>query len=256
MYATLSWLQMDSYTRLSDAVDSPPSEFSPPFTSEYEAPVSSGPRKWWREFSKACQHALGLASEPAPTSGYLTLIPLSDDRLKPRNTKLLVAALVFVAMAAASTVFILVPRGVSAGSVTIQSDHMSWNTTKGTYQLNLLARIPITNPNFLTATVEGKLSVYFYDTEAGFQKIKALKVAPRSNPETLEVTVDASNVPNEYALTILSECAAFPRRLIFFLKGALTARYLWTTQLLSPVDTYFMIDCVNGGSIPRKKLEP
>ena len=26
---------------------------------------------------------------------------------------------------------------------------MSWNTTKGTYQLNLLARIPINNPNFL-----------------------------------------------------------------------------------------------------------
>lgn len=215
----------------------------------------------------------------------------------------------FVALAAASTVFILVPRGVGAGAVTIQSDHMSWvspslpcslhrmspifavlaaqgvdmpvfhssslhvqNTTKGTYQLNLLARIPITNPNFLTvgcwhwtltsiffytgkqsmllhthvfylcstdawawlsqATVEGKLSVYFYDTEAGMQKIKALKVAPRSSPETLEVTVDASNVPNEYALTILSECAAFPRRLIFFLKGALTVGFY--THLVPP----------------------
>ena len=37
----------------------------------------------------------------------------------------------------------------SAGEIDIQSDHMSWNTTKGTYQLNLLARIPINNPNFL-----------------------------------------------------------------------------------------------------------
>ena len=33
--------------------------------------------------------------------------------------------------------------------------------------------------------------------------------------------MDASNVPGEYALTILSECAAFPRRLVFFLKGQL-----------------------------------
>jgi hypothetical protein len=40
--------------------------------------------------------------------------------------------------------------------------------------------------------------------------------------QVLEVVVDASNVPGEYALTILSECAAFPRRLVFFLKGSLT----------------------------------
>lgn len=54
----------------------------PNATSRYEAPVSGGPRKWWRELSKACQHAFGLASEPAPTSGYLTLIPLSGGHLQ------------------------------------------------------------------------------------------------------------------------------------------------------------------------------
>ena len=56
--------------------------------------------------------------------------------------------LLFVIAAMAAT-FLLVPRGFSAGEIEIQSDHMSWNTTKGTYQLNLLARIPIKNPNFL-----------------------------------------------------------------------------------------------------------
>ena len=56
--------------------------------------------------------------------------------------------LLFVVAAMAAT-FLLVPRGFSAGEIDIQSDHMSWNTTKGTYQLNLLARIPIKNPNFL-----------------------------------------------------------------------------------------------------------
>jgi len=38
------------------------------------------------------------------------------------------------------------------------------------------------------------------------------------------VSIDASDVPSEYALTILSECAAFPRRLVFFLKGTLSVR--------------------------------
>jgi hypothetical protein len=40
----------------------------------------------------------------------------------------------------------------------------------------------------------------------------------------VEVSIDASDVPSEYALTILSECAAFPRRLVFFLKGTLSVR--------------------------------
>ena len=38
------------------------------------------------------------------------------------------------------------------------------------------------------------------------------------------MNIDASDVPSEYALTILSECAAFPRRLVFFLKGTLSVR--------------------------------
>ena len=50
---------------------------------------------------------------------------------------------------AAVAVFLLVPRGISAGVVEIQSDHMSWNTSRGTYQLKLLAKIPIYNPNYM-----------------------------------------------------------------------------------------------------------
>ena len=50
---------------------------------------------------------------------------------------------------AAVGVFLLVPRGISAGVVEIQSDHMSWNTSRGTYQLKLLAKIPIYNPNYM-----------------------------------------------------------------------------------------------------------
>ena len=42
--------------------------------------------------------------------------------------------------------------------------------------------------------------------------------------QVVEVSIDASDVPSEYALTILSECAAFPRRLVFFLKGTLSVR--------------------------------
>ena len=53
--------------------------------------------------------------------------------------------------------------------------------------------------------------------------------------QVVEVNIDASDVPSEYALTILSECAAFPRRLVFFLKGTLSVRCVrpafWSSAL-------------------------
>ena len=53
------------------------------------------------------------------------------------------------AILAAVGVYLLVPRGISVGEIQLQSDHMSWNITRGTYQLKLLAKIPIYNPNYV-----------------------------------------------------------------------------------------------------------
>ncbi|KAA6418822.1 MAG: tRNA methyltransferase [Trebouxia sp. A1-2] len=163
------------------------------------------------------------------------------------------------AVLAAVGVFLLVPRGISVGEVELQSDHMSWNTTKGTYQLKLLAKIPIYNPNYMKARIKGSLKVFFYDTEAGVTQVEQVFARPRAlakSPYMLELVVDASNVPSKYILTILSECATFPRRLIFFVKGSFGAHFLGQTQGLSPIDTYFMIDCINGGSVPPSAPSP
>jgi hypothetical protein len=40
--------------------------------------------------------------------------------------------------------------------------------------------------------------------------------------QVLEVSIDASDVPSDYILAILSQCSTFPEVLIFFLKGRLT----------------------------------
>lgn len=42
--------------------------------------------------------------------------------------------------------------------------------------------------------------------------------------QVLEVAIDASDVPSDYILAILSQCSTFPEVLIFFLKGKLTVR--------------------------------
>lgn len=69
------------------------------------------------------------------------------------------------------------------------------------------------------------------------------------------MTIDASDVPSEYILAILSQCSTFPEVLIFFLRGQLTAHYLFQTRRLTAIDTYFLIDCKNGGSVPTSSME-
>ncbi|RMZ52288.1 hypothetical protein APUTEX25_001678, partial [Auxenochlorella protothecoides] len=153
------------------------------------------------------------------------------------------------ALAIAGAVFITVPRGVSIGEVCVRPSRMSWNTTKSTYQLKLLAMVPVYNPNYLKAHIEGELRVLFYNTEAGKQSMGSVKLPARSSPAIIDVTIDASDVPSDYILAILSQCSTFPEVLIFFLQGNLTARYLFQRQHLTAIDTYFLIDCRNGGGM-------
>ena len=173
---------------------------------------------WWRDRSRWG----APPTPPPPPSNYLTLIPLSDARLQPRSTRFTVLSLLLFALAVAGLVFITVPRGVSAGEVFIRPSRMSWNTTKSTYQLKLQATIPVYNPNYLKAYIEGELRVLFYQTEAGRQDIKPTRLRPRANPASLEVIIDASDVPSDYILAILSQCSTFPQKLVFFLQGDLT----------------------------------
>lgn len=188
--------------------------------------------------------------EPPSPSGYLTLIPLSDSRLQPRDTRLTAAFLVAFGFLVAAVVFISVPRSVSVGEISVAADRMSWNTTKASYQLRLVATIPVFNPNYLRASIEGELKVLFYMAEAGQSVIEPVYLNPRALPKLVHAEIDASDVPADYILSILSQCSTFPEVLVFFLKGKLRARYLWQYQHLATIDTYFMINCRDGGTVP------
>lgn len=191
--------------------------------------------------------------EPVSPSGYLTLIPLSDSRLQPRDTRLTAAFLVAFGFLVAAIVFISVPRSVSVGSISVAADRMSWNTTKASYQLRLNVTIPVFNPNYLRGSIEGELKVLFYMAEAGQTVIKPVVLNPRALPKIVHAEIDASDVPADYILSILSQCSTFPEVLVFFLKGKLRARYLWQYQPLATIDTYFMINCRDGGTVPESE---
>lgn len=83
----------------------------------------------------------------------------------------------------ASLVFVLVPRGVSVGEITVTTERMSWNTSKASYQLRMLVSLPVNNPNYLKATIQGDLKVLFYSTVAGEVELKPVSLGPRASPK-------------------------------------------------------------------------
>jgi hypothetical protein len=51
--------------------------------------------------------------------------------------------------------------------------------------------------------VDGTMSMFFYDIEAGTKILNSTKIPPRSNPHMLDAVVDASNLPTGHFKPIL-----------------------------------------------------
>lgn len=178
-----------------------------------------------------------------PQSDYLTLIPLSDSRLKPQRTQLIVAVLLILGVLAVASVFVLVPRGVTVGTIQVHSSQISFNTSKSTYQILLTATIPVYNPNYLPVQLSGTVNVSFYDQQAGYTPVPPVRVAAGAQPQIVKLDMDASSVPQKYLFTIYTQCFTFPEKLIFFLTGSLQAVHLGKAIKLPLIDNYFIISC-------------
>ena len=63
--------------------------------------------------------------------------------------------------------------------------------------------------------------------------------------QALNITVDASNVPQRYSITVLEICKLYPRQLIFFFKAELTATSFMQREKLPAIVTYFTVNCTN-----------
>jgi hypothetical protein len=61
-----------------------------------------------------------------------------------------------LAVMAVAGVFVLVPRGVSVGTIEVHSTKMTFNATTLTYRIILEADVPIFNPNYLKVRDRGE----------------------------------------------------------------------------------------------------
>lgn len=77
------------------------------------------------------------------------------------------------------------------------------------------------------------------------------QVPPRAEGFLVPAGIDASQVGDDYTLTILEQCSLFPRKLIFLLRGSFNSTYLLGKErTLPPIDTYFIINCHKTSTKP------
>lgn len=67
----------------------------------------------------------------------MTLIPLSDARLQPQSTRLSILHFLAFAAIIAAAVFVLVPRGISVGDISVHAGEMLCPEVEEPYQCTM-----------------------------------------------------------------------------------------------------------------------
>ncbi|XP_075414469.1 transmembrane protein 106B [Tenrec ecaudatus] len=106
--------------------------------------------------SVTCPTCQGTGRIPRGQENQLVaLIPYSDQRLRPRRTKLYVMASVFVCLLLSGlAVFFLFPRSIDVQYIGIKSAYVSYDDEKRTIYLNITNTLNITNNNYYSVEVE------------------------------------------------------------------------------------------------------
>ncbi|KAM9838977.1 transmembrane protein 106B [Aulostomus maculatus] len=124
--------------------------------------------------SVTCATCQGTGRIPRGQENQLVaLIPYSDQRLRPRRTKLYVTASVVVCLLLSSlAVFFLFPRSIDVSYVGVKSVYVSSDREKHSVYLNITNTLNITNNNYYSVEVANiTAQVQFVKTVIGKSRI-------------------------------------------------------------------------------------
>ncbi|KAK1878608.1 Transmembrane protein 106B [Dissostichus eleginoides] len=124
--------------------------------------------------SVTCPTCQGTGRIPRGQENQLVaLIPYSDQRLRPRRTKLYVSASVAVCLLLSSlAVFFLFPRSIDVSYVGVKSVFVSYDQDKRSVYLNITNTLNITNNNYYSVQVANiTAQVQFAKTVIGKSRI-------------------------------------------------------------------------------------
>ncbi|XP_036409510.1 transmembrane protein 106B-like [Megalops cyprinoides] len=182
-------------------------------------------------------------------SQLVAVIPCTDQRLKPRRTKLYVSVSVTLCLLASSLVlFFLFPRSVLLSPVAVKSVYVYF--TPDTVDMTITNVLNITNNNFaIVQASDLGVQVLFYDTVLGTVGItNVTTVKPRSaTAYTYDIPIQISDMGlNSYC----KSTAIRIHTLFLHLQLTMKVYYLSHSEQLS-LDTFEYIDCGTNTTVPH-----
>ncbi|XP_028267300.1 transmembrane protein 106B-like [Parambassis ranga] len=182
-------------------------------------------------------------------SKLVAVIPCNDQRLRPRHTKLYVAASVGVCFLVSTLVlFFLFPRSVILSPVAVASSFVYFTETD--VQINITNVLNITNKNFAEVqTYNLTVQALNVDTVVGTVTVKNV-----TSVKPLSIKTYSFMIPvklTDPGLSNFCRNPSFPVHILYLhLQMSLTVYYLAHYEQLS-VDTYEYIDCGANTTIPH-----
>lgn len=187
-------------------------------------------------------------------SKLVAVIPCNDHRLRPRHTKLYVAASVGACiLVSALVLFFLFPRAVLLSPVSVQSSIVYF--TEDDVQINITNVLNITNHNFATVQAYNlTVQALNYVTVVG-----AVSINEVTSVKPLSIQMYSFMIPiklTDPGLRDYCKRPAYPVHILYLhLQMSMTVYYLAHYEQLS-LEAYEYIDCGANSTIPHPVQPP
>ncbi|KAM4028277.1 transmembrane protein 106B [Anomaloglossus baeobatrachus] len=196
--------------------------------------------------SVTCATCQGTGRIPRGRENQLVaLIPYSDQRLRPRRTKLYVTVSVIVCLLLSGlAVFFLFPRSVDVQYVGVKAVFVNYDESGPSVYLNITNTLNITNNNFYPIEVDNVTGqVQYYKTVIGKSKRNnATKIGPLDTKQ-IDYTVPAKiGKEFDYMYTYCTLPSIKVHNIVLNMQVTVTISYLGHPEQLSQ-EVYQYVDC-------------
>ncbi|XP_053555564.1 transmembrane protein 106A [Bombina bombina] len=205
--------------------------------------------------SAACPSCRGTGRIPRGQEKELVaLIPYSDQRLKPRRTKLYVfLAVISCLLICFMVIFFLFPRSISINHAGVNSSYVKYDADHRSVNLLTTNKLNISNKNLFAIEVT-QLNIEFLHLSVvvgNFSKANFKKIGPLVS-EQVFYTVE-STIQDENTFYICTWSQFSVHNILLHVQGTMNCSYLGHWEQLT-FEGYEYLDCRNNATVPHLVL--
>ncbi|XP_062899853.1 transmembrane protein 106B-like [Mobula hypostoma] len=196
--------------------------------------------------SVTCPTCQGTGRIPRGQENQLVaLIPYSDQRLRPRRTKLYVTSSVILCLLlSGQAVFFLFPRSIDVSYVGVKSIYVSYDQGNRVVYLNITSTLNITNNNLYSVSVANiSAQVQFSNTVIGKTRISNITKIGPLDMKQIDYSVHTligDQMSYMYGYCTLTSIKV--HNIVILMQATVTTSYFGHTEQVS-LERYQYVDC-------------